>query len=89
MFIADALLIEKALIALLSATGEAPCVVSGPLVRPYGALKLAIFRGESGQRMAVQARTERRLTVGEDGYRVVADLSAQLDREGILLVENA
>lgn len=89
MFIADKLLIEKARAALLSAPGDEPCAVSGPLGRPYGSLNLAIFRGESGQRMAAQARTDRRLAFRGDDYRVIADLSAQLDCEDALLVEPA
>ncbi len=89
MFSPDKLLIEKAQIALLSAMGEGPCAVSGPLDRPYQSLRLAVFQGDDGKRMAVQARTDHRLAFQDRSYRVIADLSAQLDCDDALVVEAA
>lgn len=87
MFKADSLLIEKAQIALLSIAGEEACTLSGPLGRPYQVLHLAVFQGDEGKRVAAQARSERRFTFQDRDYRLIADLSAQLDREDTLVVE--
>ena len=89
MFVADDLLIEKARIALMTAQGDGTCVISGALDGPYRPLMLAVFRGDDGKRLASQARDARRLSQGGVAYRVIADLSAPLDREDVLLIEAA
>ena len=89
MLIVDDLLLEKAKTALEAADASAECTVSAPLASPYGALRLAVFAGESGDRLAEEARKKRHLTLDGRGFRVIADLTTQLGRGETLLVEPA
>ena len=89
MFSADELLIEKARIALMATTSGRACEVSGPLDGPYRSLRLAVFGGEDGKRMAAQARATRRFVHADRSYSVIADLSRQLGSEDALIVEPA
>lgn len=89
MFVADTLLIEKAGISLLAMTGDEVCVIGSTLSSPYAPLRLAVFNGLEGIRLAAKARKERRLDVAGVSYRPIADLSDALGRQEVLLVEPA
>ena len=89
MFSADRLLIEKAQVALMATSSGQACAISGPLDGPYESLRLAVFGGDDGKRMAEQARATRRFVHEDRAYSVIADLSRPLGREDALVVEPA
>jgi hypothetical protein len=89
VFIVDELLIEVSKVAMLDMADQATCSLSEALNAPYQPMNLAVFRGPEGKLMADRARADRRLTFCGRDFRVVADVSAQLECEDALVVEAA
>lgn len=88
MFSPDDLLVENAQVALMATAPGQTCAVSEPL-GPYHYLRLAVFNGEDGKRMAAEARATRRFVHSDRTYSVIADLSRQLGCDDALVVEPA